>query len=370
MIHHYPHGGSTAARQIVCPSWQIEAKKNPGTGSSIYAEEGTALHDVMEQLMEDSALSPQDFLDKEVNDITLDEDHVERLDMALAAFKQLTKKFAPLDDFLTEVTVELTDEIGGTCDLLLYGPKDAIVLDWKFGQGVAVSPVDNAQGMFYAMCAEHEMPNLFEGKRITIAIVQPMPSQQTHETLQLWELPPKQFKLFKSAYMKSINAIGYQTGPHCQFCPGAATCPEKTGQAQKALMLDPQQVNALTTSLDMALELKGWIKSVESMAHEQMEAGTKLEGYKLVQKRATRKWSDEKDVETKLRRKRIKVVDFMAPAKLKSVAQLEKLKGLDMSVVAAYIIKSSTGTTIAKESDPREEALAEGALVNALSQLA
>ena len=368
-MKHKKYGGSSAARQIMCPSWTEESSHLPQQGTtSIYAEEGTALHDCMEKMMEDADARPEDFLGKEMQ-VTIDEDHIERLNMALAAYEELcTESGYDFDDYMAEIAVELTPDIGGTSDLVLWGDEHIAVIDWKFGQGVEVSPVDNAQGLFYAMCARHELPDLFKGKKLLLVIIQPLPSKSA-ETLKIWEVPAGRLDVFATTYMKSINAKGLNAGAHCQFCPASATCKERSGEAQAALQMDPFQLETLGANLTMALRLKDWIKSVESTSHEQMDLGVKVPGYKLVDKRASRKWSDEDDVEALLRKKKVKVSDFMAPAKMKTPPQLEKVKGLDMSIVSDYIMKVSSGTTLAPESDPREEALSESALVAALKQL-
>jgi hypothetical protein len=372
-MKHFKFGGSTAKRTIECPSWADEAAKNPQNNASEAAAEGTALHEIMEQLIEDSESKTTDFIGLvstvDGHEILIDEDHVERLDMALEAFLELDAKYK-FDDVLIEAEFKITDEIGGTCDILAYTDTHVIVLDWKFGQGIAVDPVENAQGMFYAMCAEHMMPELFKGKQIVIAIVQPMPSRHDIGTLKTWEVPAGHFGAFKKSYTKSVMAKGYKTGSHCTFCPGAATCPLKIQDASAALRMDATDLDSVSEAMAMVVKLEPWIKEVKKIAHEQLEQGAAVTGWKLVDKRATRKWLDEaKALEVLSKLRRIKKSEYMAPSALKSVAQLEKTK-FDMSVVSDYIIKSSTGTTMAPASDPRDEALSEATLRAALNQLA
>jgi len=373
-MKHFKFGGSTAARTIKCPSWTDEAAKNPQRGgSSPAAAEGTVLHGIMEKLIEDGAILPADFYDTEHtvdgHTILIDQDHLERLNMALDAYLELDGKYK-FDDVLIEAEFSLTDHIGGTCDILAYNATHVIVLDWKFGQGIAVDPVENAQGMFYAMCAEQTLPDLFKGKQIVIAIVQPMPSRHDFGTLKTWEVPAKHFSAFKQTYMKAVKSKGYQTGSHCTFCAGAATCPLKVQDASAALRMDATNLVSLSAALALATQLEPWIKEVKKIAHEQLEQGATVEGWKIVDKRATRKWLDEEKALNFLSKlRRIKKEEYMAPAALKSVAQLEKTK-FDMSVVSDYIIKSSTGTTMAPASDPRDEALSEASLRAALNQLA
>jgi|7_EtaG_2_1085326.scaffolds.fasta_scaffold07736_3 hypothetical protein len=198
---------------------------------------------------------------------------------------------------------------------------------------------------------------LFKTRGLGVAIIQPTPSRDT-ETLKVWCPTPDDFDAFKRDYAKSKTAVGTSAGDHCKFCPGASVCPIKTGDAQAASVADPHVLDQLSENLTLALSLKEWIKSVENFAHEQMEQGAAVEGFKLVQKRATRKWSNPVEAEEAIRQtKKFKVRDF-TKSTLLTPPQIEKVfkqKGVDMSVLEGYIVKQSTGTTVATVDDPRDE---------------
>jgi len=51
LTKHVKYGGSTAARTIACPGWHAQSADLPRAPASAYAEEGTALHTVMERLL-------------------------------------------------------------------------------------------------------------------------------------------------------------------------------------------------------------------------------------------------------------------------------------------------------------------------------
>ena len=119
----------------------------------------------------------------------------------------------------------------------------------------------------------------------------------------------------------------------------------------------------------MAAELEKWIAEVRKLALSQLELGTPIKGYKLVNKRASRVWNDQEAVEAKVRKaKKIKKEDAY-DFKLKSVAQLQKVceqKVVDFDKeYGQYVSSVSSGTTIAKESDKRPAALP----VSGLAQL-
>lgn len=376
-MKHYKYGGSTAERQLKCPGWQGQAAKIPkgsDQGSS-YAMEGTMLHNVMEKILDNEIDQDvaQVLVGSVLDEVMFTEAHATLIEMALESFDKLCKQYQ-VDDALIETTFSISEEEGGTVDVMIWNDDVVIVVDWKFGQGIAVSPEKSSQGMFYAKQAEHELPNVMKGKKLVIAIIQPMPDRG-FETLKTWEVPEKDFESFKRSHNRSMRAD--QTflcaGDHCTFCPAAAICPKKTGEAAAALIYKPEDLEVLSENLAMAAKLKKWIAQVEKIGHQQAEDGAKVPGYKLVPKRATRKWLEPINAEAALRKiRKLKVTDFYPPATLISPTQAEKLfkaKNIDMGKISAYIKKQSTGTTLVPESDPRDAIPSATALIGLADKL-
>jgi len=311
----------------------------------------------------------------DVAEIT-DDDHREKIEMALKAWDELCTDYQNAD-FSTEMTYQMNADIGGTCDVIAWNSHSYYIIDWKFGQGITVAAAGNAQLMFYAMVAEFNVPDM-KGKNLTVAVIQPIPSRDSHETLDTWEVPDSVFDLFKQSFAAALKATGLHAGAHCQFCPAAATCPEKSGEARSALMYDPLLVEKLAESLDLALLLEPWIREVKKVAHDQLELGTSIEGFKLVAKKAMRHWHDDSEDKNGMRnmlikhgKRKIKVVDIITET-LCSPAQAEKVfkkAGVDFDPVNAYIEKTSSGTTLAREDDKREGILSADALRAALDRL-
>ena len=103
-------------------------------------------------------------------------------------------------------------------------------------------------------------------------------------------------------------------------------------------------------------ELEDWCKGIRTTAQNSLEAGAVVPGWKLVQKRASRVWTDAEQVEDIIRKARsIKLEEGFAVT-LKSPAQLEKVckaKKIDFKKYNALIASVSSGTTLAPESDKR-----------------
>jgi hypothetical protein len=170
--------------------------------------------------------------------------------------------------------------------------------------------------------------------------------------------------------MQAVNSEGLHSGAHCRWCPAAATCPEKTGEARAALLATPEDIILLSENLDRALNLESWIADVKKFAHEQLELGAVVEGFKLVNKRASRKWGA--DAEANLRKYRKLKISEVVETKLLSPAKMEKVfkaKKLDFARMDAYITKTSTGTTLARAEDPRDGVMSASALKAALGRI-
>jgi hypothetical protein len=226
------------------------------------------------------------------------------------------------------------------------------------------------------MVSEGKVNGYDPATELTVAIIQPMPSRDGMPTLKTWDVPRDVYEAFKRTYVAAQKATGLHAGEHCRWCPASATCPERSGEALKALTMDPAKLTTLAASLDLADEVIQWAKAVKDTAHAQMELGNSIAGWKLVAKRGVRKWDNSAEVEALARelfvkQRQIRVSDitetvFLSAPKLEKVF---KAKGIDFGPLSAHITKSSTGTTLARESDAREAIVSAGALKNALGRL-
>lgn len=369
---HYKYGGSTAARTMACPRWVKLAEELPPLPSSTYADEGTLLHECMELIFtnDEYAADPYKLVRDGIsyNGIDLTAELYEwKLNPALEAVDDLLEEYGVENSFLCEPVLEITDLIGGSTDLIALSAdkKTVIMVDYKFGYK-SVNVVNNAQLMFYLLAAANDPKTAawFDAcERFVLAIIQPNDSEES--ALSTWEADISVLDTFETEYLSAVDEstrpnARCKSGEHCAFCPATPICPLKTGAAADALRVNDIMADRLAEYLPMAEEVMEWAKAVQKLAHEQLEMGVAIKGYKLVNKRATRNWTDEKAVLDKVRKARKLKLEEACDFKLKSPAQMEKLcktKGIDFDVYDAYIAKVSSGTTMAKESDKRPAAI-------------
>ena len=369
MTKHFKFGGSTAARTIQCPAWirlSEDVPKSLGNGSNPAADEGTMLHMAMEDIYGANYpdVEPEDLLEAKHHYKAeyLTQDLIdEKLIPAIDAVENLMDELG-ITDWMLEPLLQINIHTGGSIDFLALSEdgRTLLILDYKFGFH-SVSAEHNAQLQFYALAvAEDEKTAwMFEHvDRIVYAIVQP---NGEGEVVSRWDSNLEELDAFETRYFDAVadsNDPDYAPAPGsgCKYCPAHATCPAKTGMALKASRVNEVTAGKLAEYLPMAEQLTEWIKEVQKMAYEQMELGTHIPGYKLVAKRASRVWTDEKGATDRIKKaKKIKIVDGF-DMKLKSPAQLEKKckeLGIDFAPYTAYITSVSSGSTLAKESDKR-----------------
>ncbi len=99
--------------------------------------------------------------------------------------------------------------------------------------------------------------------------------------------------------------------------------------------------------------LEDWAKAMRAHAQSLLERGESVPGFKLVEKRATRKWGSEQQVRQWLAGKGLDPEEI-EDRSLKSPAQIEKTLGRDKkSLPPEFITKQSSGYTMALEHDAR-----------------
>jgi len=367
-------GGSTAKRVVACPGSVKLSQQMPPKPSSKYADEGTLLHNAIADILGEGT-PPAAHIGTSYQGITLTDELFERkLVPALQALDEIDphKKMV----YQVEAVVGFGDalpNVFGSADLIGRIDRRAVVLDWKFGDGVAVEVEENAQAMFYAAAAMRTEKTswAFKGaEEIECIIVQP-------PHVKRWVTTPGRILNFERELFAAVKAaLGpeptFASGDHCRWCAAKPICPVLTGAVDRALhasvkALDADEIATYVRDADL---LEAWIADVRALAQQMMEKGVRLPGYKLVPKRGTRKWISEERALEELAAlgftsEELTETALLSPAKAEKVLKKRKL-----DLPRDLVVSVSTGNTIAPENDPRPEALLIGAqLTKALGRL-
>jgi hypothetical protein len=328
-------GGSIAARRLNCPASFQESLKQPVGGakvSSVYADRGTCLHEVMADLaqvaMRTKGRSFADtFTVKPGNRGGFELTQVDIDDAIVPTLQALDDLMAQHGGGFRVVAVEAFVRFPGlpaafgTVDLILQSKSHVIVADYKFGQGVPVQAlyIDDVQGdivneqlSYYAVGAIHLYPNLFRRREIVLAIIQPAFDPALTQTVTT----PQELADFAAAMHRAIDealtdAPRHNRGEWCRFAECKATCPLWTGPLLDLSRLDPTN-QALKASaglrsdgqwgeylamakrlVDSAVQYK---KTIDEMLMQHLRDGGRAPGFALKPMVKDRKWIDNAPV--------------------------------------------------------------------------
>jgi hypothetical protein len=331
--------------------------------TSAFAEEGTKAHELAERLLNHAELHADD--DPEmVAHVSIYTNHV--LNLADPISGETTALHV-------EQRVKVSDEVYGTADAVVWQPeqKHLHIVDLKYGAGVAVEVHGNLQLKIYALAAL--LTFKYPATQVTATIVQPRCPHSdgpvrsvTFDVVDLLD-----FHADLEDAVKRVTEcreefggysdywLGYLTPSEkgCRWCLAAPKCPKLKSKAQTlakqvfapGLPYDPV---ALAETLDFLPILEGWIKNTREFAYEEAEKGKVIPQWKLVEKRATRKWRDDSMAEAKLGA--LLGEAAYKPAEVITPAAAEKLLSKDQrGLLDELTVKESSGHTLVHESDKR-----------------
>ena len=357
---HATYGSSTAGRTMACPGWVALSEGIPNKESS-FAIDGSITHAMLECKGLDDSYSFQSQIGEHIEGGVVAQSHVDKAEECWRLAQELFTEHG-ISEFEPEVRVKMpgVDDMFGTLDLIASSKDRGFLIDYKCGEGVMVEAVGNAQLLFSAALGLRESAGqdlLTPHENFTGVIIQP---NDRGDSVKTWDFTLADVQAFEKEYLAAVASsrkpgAKVKTGSHCRFCPAAATCPEKTGAALRAKLLDPKKLETLAESMALASELKSWIKTVESAALDQLEAGAKVEGFKLVRKRAIRSWYAEDEAIEILGAKLGGVHNVTAPLKLLPPGAIEKLaSALDVVLdLEPLTSRHSSGNTLASSDDRR-----------------
>lgn len=292
---------SSSHRWLACPPSAV-ANEGYQDKETSFAEEGTKAHEVAEAIARarlegrgepDFAELPEGFT-REMTECAKEyADYIEEQKKSNDAIVLLEQRV----DFSQWVP-----EGFGTCDCIIIQDETLTIIDYKYGQGVAVDATDNSQLKFYALGALNDYGIALDVKRVEMHIFQPRMNNISTDGSTTEELLEWAEKTAKPTAEKASKGKGkYNPGEHCRFCKHAGKCRALTKLCTEYLdthglrvtipVLAPHEIaDVLRMEPIVAL----WLKKVKEQALTTLMEGGELPGYKLVEgKLGNRKWKDE-----------------------------------------------------------------------------
>ena len=335
---------------MTCPGSVVLSEGMPNK-SSAFADEGTAAHALAESLLLGAnASGDTDMLDN----VRFYTEHVE----SLGGVRHVEQR------------VHVNEHVYGTADAVVWQPehKALHICDLKYGAGVPVEVRGNLQLKIYALATLLTFG--YPASTVTATIVQPRCPHSdgpvrsvTYDVVDLLDFHADLMDGIKRVEEARCSGgrVEFQTylkpsEKGCRWCLAAPKCPALKDKAQTlakqvfapGLPYDPK---ALAETLDFLPILEGWVKNTREFAYGEAESGREIPQWKLVEKRATRKWRDEGVAAKDVRLLGLELYDVPS---LKSPAQVEKLLPKEQrALLDELCVKESSGHTLVHESDKR-----------------
>lgn len=369
---HAELGASVASRWMNCPGSIQLSRTVPTPPTTSHAQEGTAAHSLAELCLR-KAIDPDTYVGTTLEGVEITDDMADfvRIYVDHCRSLQLPGVQSWVERKITLAKLNPPGPMFGTADFTAYNPytRTLHVADLKYGQGILVEAEGNPQLIYYALGALLSMPAGTRVDTVSMAIVQPRMAHAEGvvrpATLDIIALVEFAGELIAAARATTAPDAPLVPGRWCRFCPAGGVCPARHRQAQEiaqtefALMpvqqppapatISPAHLAAVLPKLEL---LEDWVTNVRQHAHAMLERGEEVPGYKLVERRATRKWTDEESAQQTLEAMGL-APDALTTAKLKSPAQIEKVLGKrKKELPVQYITKESSGLKMVPTTDP------------------
>jgi hypothetical protein len=359
MILHAKLSASGSARWINCAG-SVKAEEGYLNTTSIYADWGTHCHELSEICLS-SGTNAAEWIGK-----NLPENNAIEVDYEMADCAQSYVDYVRLikGEKMIEQRVDFSPWVNegfGTSDAIVIDDEHMHVIDLKAGKGITVEAESNTQAILYALGALNDFGLIYDIHIVTVHIVQPRLNNYSEWTLTKDELL-KWGERIKQAADAALEADAPRTPgeKQCQWCKAKAKCPALMQLTENVLMSDFEHISSsprelsdaqLKLALDTKKLITAWLDAVEDIVKERIENNQTFEGYKIVEGRSNRTWSNEDDAQEKL----VSVLkDEMYETKFISVAKAEKLLGkTNAKLLEGLVVKSSGAPTLVPESDKR-----------------
>ena len=247
----------------------------------------------------------------------------------------------------------------GTGDCLIVADKLLHIIDFKYGLGVLVDAEENPQMMLYALGALRLFDALYDIDTISMSIFQPRRENVSTWTISVAELEEWAEQTLRPKAELAFKGEGeFNPGPWCTFCKAAVKCraraEEKLALARyefaKPPLLTDEEIEDILSRLD---DLTKWANEIAAYAQDAaINHGKQWSGFKLVEGRSIRKYTDETAVVAAATAAGYR--DIFKKS-LIPITEMEKLMGKKTfaEVLGGLVIKPQGKPTLVPASDKR-----------------
>lgn len=245
----------------------------------------------------------------------------------------------------------------GTSDAIIISDGTLHVVDYKHGLGVLVEADNNPQMMCYALGALELFDVIYDIDTVAMTVYQPR-----RQNVSTFEMPKDDLYRWADEVLKPTAELAFAgdgnflCGEWCGFCKAKHECRARAEAnlmlAQYDFKLPPLlEDTEIEVILSRADQLVSWVNDIKEYALQQAISGKEWTGFKLVEGRSNRRYTDEAAVTQTVTDAGFDPYE----RKLLGITAMQKLLGKSRfdELLSAYIEKPQGKPTLVPESDKR-----------------
>lgn len=245
----------------------------------------------------------------------------------------------------------------GTSDAIIISDGTLRVIDYKHGLGVLVEADNNPQMMCYALGALELFDAIYDIDNVAMTVYQPR-----RQNVSTFEMSKDDLYRWAEEVLKPTAELAFAgdgnflCGEWCGFCKAKHECRARAEAnlllAQYDFKLPPLlEDSEIEVILSRADQLVSWVNDIKEYALQQAISGKDWTGFKLVEGRSNRRYTDEAAVTQAVTNAGFDPYE----RKLLGITAMQKLLGKSRfeELLSAYIEKPQGKPTLVPESDKR-----------------
>lgn len=245
----------------------------------------------------------------------------------------------------------------GTADCIIIADGTLQIIDYKHGLGVLVSAEENPQMQCYALGALELFDGIYDIDAVRMTIYQPR-----RDNVSIYELSKDELYRWADEVLKPTADLAFAgdgnflCGEWCGFCKAKHDCRARADANMELARYDFKLPPLLTDEeveeiLACADDLVSWAADIKEYALQQAISGKEWHGWKLVEGRSNRRYTNETAVAGAVTDAGFDPYEH----KVLGVTAMQKLLGKFRfdELLTAYIEKPQGKPTLVPESDKR-----------------
>lgn len=353
---------SSANRWLHCPP-SVRLSEGYMDKASVFAMEGTSAHELCEYKLR-SALGMEaenpienlDFYNTEM------EECAEGYATYILELVEKSKETCSDPVVMVEQRVDFSRYVPegfGTADCIIIADETLNIVDYKHGKGVEVSAENNPQMKLYALGALELFDCLYDISKVQMTIFQPRLSNVSVFVMDKADLLNwANDELTAKAELAFEGKGELCCGEWCKFCKAKSNCKERARvnmemaqyEFRKSSLLTDEEVVDILSKVD---ELTSWASDVKNFALEQAVRGKQWPGWKVVEGRSNRKYTDEGAVAQVVKNAGYNPYD----EKIMGITNMTKMLGKEKfnELLGDFVERPQGKPTLVTEDDKRPE---------------